>query len=489
MYLLGIDLGTTGCKSLVLSPDGTVLGEHYIEYNLIFTTEGVEQDADEWWRHVQDAVKAAISQASVDGRKIVALAISSQGISFVPLDRQGNTLMNALSWYDSRSRAEADQLRRDPACADLSRRTGRCVVPMVFPQMMWLKKHRPEIYQKTWKFLMGLDYLQYRFCGAAVTDYSMASGTLCYDVATQTWISELFEQYAIDQDKMPEIACFGKVIGTVLPEVARHLGLSEQTKVVLGLQDQKCAALGAGIRNGVITISLGTASAISSLTAERRFDPEERVFCHGFDQSRFILESSVPTAGAALRWVRNTFFPNLSYPQMDELAAAAPPGGNGLFFHPLLTPGARLNQNGQLTGFSLNTSRSDVIRAVLEGVSFEIAERITAHRQINSQVAPAGELHVFGGGAASAIWCQILADVTGLDVRVPSSRETAGMGAALCAGIGSRLYADMEQAQAACAMTWKTYKPQADNQQTYRSIMKTYMAMRHERKKWSDFTC
>ena len=479
MYLLGIDLGTTGCKSMVLAPDGRILGEHTIEYNLIFTADGVEQDAEGWWQHVQDTVRAAIGKAGIDGRQVAALSASSQGIAFVPVDRQGRTLMNALSWYDTRSAAEAGQLRQDPGAELLSRRTGRRIGPLVFPQVMWLRQHRPEIYAQTWKCLMCLDFLQYRLCGEAVTDYSMASGTLCYDVAEKAWIGPLFARYGIDQAKMPEIGCFGDVIGTVLPDVARRLGLSEKTKVVLGLQDQKSAALGAGIQDGIITVSLGTASAISSLTAGQPHDPRALVFCHGFDRTRKILESCVATAGSALRWVRDTFFPDLGYPELNQLAEQSPPGAQGLFFHPLLTPAARPEEMGRLTGIQLGTTRSAIARAVLEGVAFEISERIEAHQAINPLAGTARELHLFGGGAASPVWCRILADITGLDVRVPSNRETAALGAALCAGVGSGIYADAASAQAACNLSWSRYPPQAEQHRIYRLLMDDYMALRH----------
>lgn len=478
MYLMGIDLGTTGCKSMVFSPKQHILSEHYIEYELIFTPEGVEQDANEWWRHVQDAIIAGISKAGIDGRDIRGIAVGSQGISFVPVDKTGKTLMNAISWYDTRAKEEAFLIQSDPDAEDLVRRTGRRISPLVFPQIMWLKKHKADLYDQTWKFLMGLDFIQYRLCGATVTDYSMASGTLCYDTITHTWINALFERYGIDLNKMPQIGCFGDVVGSIDPLVARRLGLSEDVKVILGLQDQKCAALGAGIREGVLTVSLGTAGAVSSLSEVHCFDPLMRVFCHGFDRSRWMLESCVATAGAALRWVKNSFFPSLTYRDLDLLAQKAPPGSNGLFFYPLLSPGSQTEPPGRMVGINLNTSRNDVVRSVLEGVAFEIADQVYAHRQVNRQVLNATELHVFGGGSASPIWCQILADVTGFSVLVPQTREMACLGAVMCAGIGTGIFQNMKDAQDTCGLTWTRYQPDPSQNQLYRPILSDYLAAR-----------
>ncbi|NLC44055.1 MAG: hypothetical protein GX783_07200 [Clostridiales bacterium] len=474
MYLLGIDLGTTGCKSMIFDLEGNILGEHYIEYDLIFTPEGVEQDANLWWAHVKTAIKTALKNADVEGTKVLGLSMSSQGISFVPIDEHGNTLMNAISWYDNRAMEEADEIKSDYDNFSIYSRTGRQISSLVFPEVMWLKKHRSEIYDNTYKFLMGLDFLVYRFTGQCATDYTMASGTLCFDTVKHEWISEFFEKYDIDMDKFPSIHNFGDVIGTVLPEVAEELGLSTETKVVMGLQDQKAAAAGAGIDHGIITVSLGTASAISSIADTHVVDESMGVACHGFSRDNWMLENSIGTAGAALKWVRNTMFSQISYAQMDALAEQTPAGSNGIFFYPKLSKGVSVNNEGFFTGLGLEITQGDIIRSVLEGIGYEIQERITAHQRISQGARSAKEISIFGGGATSSIWCQIIADITNMTVVVPRTHETGSLGAALCAGIGAGIYKDLADAKRMVGGMQTKYVPNPKNHEVYKERIKAY---------------
>jgi len=478
VYLLGIDLGTTGCKSMVFDLGGKILGDHYIEYDLIFTPEGVEQDANLWWENIKTAVRTAINKAGIDGKKVLGLSVSSQGISFVPVDKNGNTLMNAISWYDSRAVDEADLIRKDYDNFQLYCRTGRQISSLVFPEVMWLKKHRPEIYKKTYKFLMGLDFIIYRFCGVCATDYTMASGTLCYDVVNRKWIDELFKVYDIDMDKFPQVCCFGDVVGKVMPDVAVELGLSTETKVVMGAQDQKVAAIGAGIDNGVITLSMGTASAISSITNKHLIDNTMKTACHGFDRQRWIMENAVGTSGSALKWVKNTMFSNMSYKEMDELASQAPPGSKGVFFYPSLYKGNRNKNNGTLYGLGLETTQGDIIRSVLEGIAYKIKECIDSHRQINEDVRNTKEIRIFGGGAVSPVWCQIISDITDMKVVVPRTHETGNLGAAICAGIGAGVYKNLKDAQQIAGGVGSVYIPREENREVYRNGYEAFLALK-----------
>jgi xylulokinase len=478
MYLLGIDLGTTGCKSMVFDVNGNILGEHYIEYDLIFTSEGVEQNANLWWENIKIAIKNALREANIDGKKVLSLSISSQGISFVPVDKNGDTLMNAISWYDSRAIEEAAIIRKDYDNFKLFSRTGRQITSLVFPQVMWIKKHRPEIYEKAFKFLMGLDFLLYRFSGQYATDYSMASGTLCYDVINREWIPEFFEKYNIDINKFPNIYCFGDVVGTVLPEVAQELGLSTDTKVVMGLQDQKTAAVGAGIDDGVITLSMGTASAICSITNKHLVDPTMKTACHGFDRQRWIMENCVGTSGAALKWVRTTMFPYMSYKEMDELAETAPAGSNDVFFNPQLYKQGLGGNKGAFRGIGLEITQGDIIRSVLEGIAYGIKECIDAHKDINESVAATEQVRIFGGGANSPIWCQIIADITGMRILVPRTHETGNLGAAICAGIGAGVFKDLKDAQRIVGEPQKEYIPKKENKEIYKKGFNKYLEIR-----------
>jgi len=260
--------------------------------------------------------------------------------------------------------------------------------------------------------------------------------------------------------------------------VAEELGLSTGTKVVMGAQDQKAAAIGAGIDNGVITLSMGTASAISSITSKHLIDKTMKTACHGFDRQRWIMENAVGTSGSALKWVKNTMFPQMSYKKMDELAAQSFPGSRGVFFYPKLYKGNSSRQNGTLFGLSLDTTKGDIIRSVLEGIAYNIKECIESHKKINEDVRNTEEIRIFGGGAVSPVWCQIISDITGMKVIVPRTHETGNLGAAICAGIGAGVYKDLKDAQQIAGGIGKVYTPMKEKREIYEKGYKEFLALK-----------
>jgi len=310
--LVSVDLGTTGCKAAVCAASGQVLGESYFEYPLItLGPERIEQDARLWWSLTLRAIRDAIGKSGAEGYSVVALSVSSQGISFVPIDESGVVLCNAISWLDTRAAVEAGAIGDAMGEERLFHLTGkRPEAFYVLPKLLWLREHEPGTYSKARKFFMAHDYLLYRFCGATATDFSMAGGTMLLDLHSLAWCDDLLSTFDIDSNLLPEVAWAGSVAGGLDPAVAGTLGLRPGIPVAVGGQDQKCAALGAGIRPGVATVSLGTASAISCLMNEPILDPKRRIPTYPFVVPGYWdFEGVIGTAGGALKWFRNTFFP------------------------------------------------------------------------------------------------------------------------------------------------------------------------------------
>jgi xylulokinase len=435
MYLAGIDLGTTGCKSMVFDHDGGIAGSYYIEYDLIFTPDGVEQDAELWWEHAKTALREAVRNAGIRGEELKAIAVASQGIASVPVDGEGKPLARAISWYDTRAQEEAAEIALQFGASYLFETTGRRASSLFFPQVLRIKRKNPALYEKARFFLMAHDYLVYRLCGAAVTDYTMASGTLCFDTGRHQWLNEMFDHYGIDRAKFPALQCFGTTAGKILPSVAAELGLSKETVIGVGMQDQKAAAMGAGITSepGVMTLSLGTAGAISCLSPEKRIDKTGRLNCHAFDNSRWITENYVGASGSSLKWLRNTLFPNKPYPELDEMAGNSGAGSGGVFFNPSLDANC-----GSFSGLSLTTGAGDMVRAVLEGIAYSVRNCVEIQKEVtNTHVR---ELRVFGGGAGSGLWCQILSDVLNIPAALPRTKECTNLGAAICAGLSMGIF-------------------------------------------------
>ncbi len=476
--LLAIDLGTTGCKAAVYDDRGTLRGASYLEYGLItLSPVMIEQDPAAWWSLTCRAVREALAAAGADPSAVRGLAVSSQGISFVLLDEDGHPLGNAINWLDGRATAESATILQRYTEERLFAITGKRAAPFyVLPKLLWLREHRPDAWRATRKILMGHDYLVYRLCGAQVTDHSLAAGTMLYDLRALDWCSELIEAFEIAPALLPDIRWAGTPAGRLLPAVAAELGLSAETIVVVGGQDQKCAALGAGIADGVATVSLGTASAIEQIMERPLTDAQMRVPTFTFVQpGRWVLEGVVGTSAGSLRWYRDTIARGTPYAALDAEAAGVAPGADGVIFLPHLggagSPHWRADGRGTFHGLSLATRPGHLTRALLEGVAYQIRENLAVTQEL---AGPAGTTIVFGGGAKSGLWRQIIADVTGCRVSWTAMVETAGVGAAMLAGLGCHLFTDAAEARRDLVRTLATQEPDPGRAAFYDEAYRTY---------------
>ena len=439
-YFLAIDLGTTGCRSMVFDETLSLCGSQYEEYGLIAPrADWYEQDANLWWELSCRTMKVAMDKAGIDPKAVRSISISSQGISIVPVDANMNPLRLALSWMDVRAKEEAQAVIDAMGAKEVYTLTGKKPRPSYsLPKFLWIKNHEPDIWAKTVKMLMPLDFLTVKLTGNAYTDPSMASGTLMYDIHHEVWHEPTLKTFDIPLSMLPEIRPCGSSAGTVLPEVADALGLSHDCLVSVGAQDQRCAALGAGLDEGTVTVSLGTAAAICMLWHECDTVGNTAVGWSPYVYPKtWVTEGVVGTAGAALRWLRDTVYPNEAYRVIDDEAQGARSRDTQVVFLPYLNGSPYIRYGGQASGLfhglSLATTRGDFANAVMEGVAFQVAE-------ILSLMKPEGGLEkliLFGGGAKSPLWQQIFADATGLEIAVPEMAEAAGAGAAILAGVGS----------------------------------------------------
>ncbi len=420
MYCIGIDLGTTGCKTVLFDGTGKVLCEYNEEYDLIFSGTFVEQDANKWWDLVQKGLRYVTDSTGVSD--ISGISVSTQSISFVPVDRNGDPLDNAVSWLDLRAGEECGELLARFGEKYINDVTGKpCLADYSLPKLIWYKNNRPEIYNSAWKLLFPLDFLNMKLCGRAVCDYSVAGGSMLYDIHKNRWDPELLRFSGIDEEKLPEVDCLGERVGKLLPDVAGQCGISPECTVYLGGQDQKLAAIGAGITEGACTVSFGTATAVSRFCGAEA--PSDACLFR-FDRNRYIAEIALMTTGAALRWLKRTFFESLSYKELDVLAEQSAPGAGGVTFSTDLSVG------GTISGLTLSTTKADVIYALYEGVCRDIRDAVKS-------LGGADTMLVFGGGSKSDIWCRILARVSGCKVSVLSTAETGSLGAAILASGGT----------------------------------------------------
>jgi xylulokinase len=481
--LIGVDLGTTGCRSVVFDEGLNILGEKYIEYPLIKLSHAeIEQDANLWWELSKQAIKGSIYKAGIPIGGIKSISISSQGIAFVPVDRDCKPLRNAISWLDTRAKEQLNKLLERYNKKDIYRRTGkRADETYVLPKLLWIKEHEPEIYLKTFKFLMAHDFVTSKLCGRYVTDHTMASGTLIYDISEQKWSNDVINNLGLDANKLPEIKWSGTALGFIRGEVAHEIGLKDNVVIAVGGQDQKCAALGAGITDGVAAVSLGTATAITIKWNNPILDLKMRIPCFSdLFKNKWVTEGVVGTSCASLKWLKQTLFPEKSYKELDLMVENVSCKTNELFFYPYLagksSPNWYENSKGVFYGISLATGSDEVVRSVFEGIAYQIRENLCAMDKSYKKIR---ELCLFGGGSNSRVWNQIIADVTGKRVTIPYTPETACVGAAILAGLGADVYLSAEDAIRVLAIK-DMYEPVAEASRLYNEKFNRYI--RIERK-------
>jgi len=256
---LGLDLGTTACKGMLVDRQMRPLAQAEGSCALITrSAEEIEQDAEQWQEVAGEVIRRILAEPAVDRATVRSLSISAQGISFVPVDARDRPLRSALTWLDTRAREQAARAASELGEHALFSRTGKRVSSVyVLPKLLWLRDREPRLFSRTRRVLMAHEFLTTRLCGEAVTDHTMASGTMLYDIHLQEWAAPILEHFALDPALLPSLSWSGASAGTLLPEVARRLGLPADTRVVVGGQDQKVAALGAGLGPGRTTLSLG----------------------------------------------------------------------------------------------------------------------------------------------------------------------------------------------------------------------------------------
>lgn len=440
-HVLSIDLGTTGCRAAIFDHSLTMIGKASATYSLItLSASEIEQDAEDWWKAVVSTVQNVCRKTKIEKNSIRSISISAQTIGFVPIDQDGNTLFNSISWLDTRAKKESALLGERYGNDQLYQITGKRNDPIyTLPKLLWFKSVHPDIYEKAYKLLLPLDYLIYRLCGRFVTDHTCGSSTMYYQLQTQDWSTTLLEDNGLDPNKLPELLWAGDIVGPLTREAAEALGLSSDTIVCMGAQDQKCASLGACLDQEITTVSLGTASLIEQKCTSLSYDPNGQIPVFSYlNPGEYVLEGILSTCGASLEWFRTFLGNTISFAEMDALADKVPAGRDPIYFYPYFTGGTSPHWKGSTASFiglSLSSQSGHVARSIMEGIAFHIRANIDAMSSISSQT---DILHIFGGGSRSAVFCQIIADVTGREVRTFSNSDTALIGAAMLAmkGIG-----------------------------------------------------
>ncbi|MBT7123327.1 MAG: hypothetical protein HN948_10005, partial [Clostridia bacterium] len=409
------------------------------------------------------------------GGRVRGISISSQGISYVPVDNNFNPIRNAFSWLDGRAEEQIAQIQQQYSEQQMYDITGKSTKAFyTLPKIMWLMQNEPDVYDKAYKLLLPHDFVVAKLCGVPVTDHTLAGGTMMYDIVAQTWDNGIIDKFGVDKNKLPNLAYSATAVGTIMKSVATELGLPDNVVVTVGGQDQKCAAFGAGIDEGIATISLGTATAIGKRWSSPHKDSDMRIPSFSFlFENTWFTEGVLGTAAACMRWLKETFFEDYTFEQMSDMVENADDYKTELSFYPHFvgngSPNLHYNSSGMYSGIHLNTTRQDFVRALFEGIAMQIEENLEVMEGTT-------ELRVFGGGASSSAWCEIIADVTNTRVKILRSHEVACSGAAMLAGMGSGVYANEAVASGKVSIA-KIYEPNSAKRDYYANKYEQYKAL------------
>lgn len=459
---LGIDIGTSGTKTLAMREDGEILANATIEYPLYSPKPGwSEQDPVDWWDATVKSVRKVMKSARLKPADVGGLGLSGQMHGSVFLDKKGDVIRKALLWNDQRTAAECEEIER---LAGGRRRLIKMVANPALtgftaPKILWLRNHEKRNFDRTVQVLLPKDYVRFRLTGDFATEVSDASGTLLLDVVKRKWSRSLLGKLDLDPSLFPQMYESEDVTGVLTATAARAMGLKEGTPVVGGGGDQAASAIGNGIvRKGVVSATMGTSGVVFAHSDEVQVDPEGRLhtFCHAV-RGKWHVMGCVLSAGGSLQWFRNQLCQSEvaaakkkkvdPYELITDQAAAAPAGSEGLFFLPYLsgerTPHADPNARGSWVGLSLRHGKGHMARSVMEGATYAMRDSLEIARGMD---IPVKEIRLSGGGARSQFWRQMQADIYGQSVVTINAEEGPAYGVALLAAAGTGAYRDVVEA-------------------------------------------
>jgi len=477
---LGIDLGAGSLKATLVDQSGKTLGEAAAPIATLNPKPGwSEQDPAGWWQALCQAVPQALAKAEVAPGDIAAIGLSAGAHIAVLEDADGQVIRPAIMWNDQRSSAEAAELHERAGERIIAAGLNRANPTWTLCQLAWLQKHEPEAVARTKRLYIAKDWLRSRLTGDWTTDYSDALGALMSDVETRGWSPELCGLIGWDMGSLPPVAEPEAIAGRVTAAAAKATGLAEGTPVVVGSNDTTVELYGAGaVAAGQGAIKLATAGVVFLACDRPEVHPPVSCYPHILP-GLWYMASGINACATAHRWVRDTFFadltPETAFAEMDRLAAGVAPGSDGLIFHPYLlgerAPHWDPKLRGDFIGLRLGHTRAHFARACYEGIAFALNDVLLAAKELSG--ATFGDMRLLGGGARSATWRQIIADVTGLTMKVPANGD-ASYGAALVAAAGAGLFADTGEAVRRCAAVVAENAPDPARHEAYARLFALY---------------
>nr|WP_314767046.1 xylulokinase [uncultured Lachnoanaerobaculum sp.] len=486
MYYIGVDLGTSALKLVMMKGNGELVKTVSKEYPLYFPRSGwSEQNPTDWFLAVKEGLKELAACAD---EKIAGISFGGQMHGLVILDKDDNVLRPAILWNDGRSTEETDYLNNVIGKEKLSKLTANIAFAgFTAPKILWVKNNEPEIFEKISKIMLPKDYISYMLSGNFSTDYSDASGMLLLDVKNKKWSKEMIDICSISEDMLPKLYESYEAVGTIKPELAKELGLNEGIKIVAGAGDNAAAAIGtATVGEGACNISLGTSGTV--FISSKNFGVDSFNALHSFAHAdgNYHLMGCMLSAASCNKWWMEEILKTKDFAKEQENIENL--GENNVFFLPYLM-GERSPHNdpdaaGTFIGMRMDTKREDMTLAVFEGVTFALRDSLEVARSLGIKIE---RTMICGGGAKSPLWKRLVANILNVEVEVPVSEEGPGFGAAILAAVGCGEYESVEKAAKSIIKIKEKIKPEADlvvkYEEKYQKFKKIYPALKDVFKK------
>lgn len=482
MYYIGVDLGTSAVKLLLMEESGKIEKIVSREYPLYFPHPGwSEQNPEDWMKEAMEGIKELTSE--IDRSQVAGIGCGGQMHGLVTLDDEDHVIRPAILWNDGRTGAETEYLNTVIGKDKLSQYTANIAFAgFTAPKILWMKKNEPENFAKVKKIMLPKDYLAYCMTGSFCTDLSDASGMLLLDVKNRCWSKEMLEICGITEEQLPKLYESWQVVGTLKPEIASELGLSADVKFVAGAGDNAAAAVGTGtVGDGQCNISLGTSGTV--FISSKDFGVDENNALHSFDHAdgRYHLMGCMLSAASCNKWWSEEILHTKDFAKEQEGIVKL--GENQVFFLPYLmgerSPHNNPDARAVFFGMSMDTTREEMTQAVLEGVAFGLRDSLEVARSLGIKIE---RTKICGGGAKSPLWKKIIANVMNLKVDVPAVEEGPSMGGAMLAAVGCGAYPDVETIAEKFVHVVETVEPDpelvAKYEERYQKFKKLYPTMK-----------
>ncbi|MBR4412454.1 MAG: xylulokinase [Lachnospiraceae bacterium] len=467
MYYIGVDLGTSAVKLIMMEKDGTIVSSVSKEYPLYFPNPGwSEQKPEDWKAAVLEGLKELVKD--FDATQVAGISFGGQMHGLVVLDENDNVIRPAILWNDGRTQKETDYLNNVIGKDVLSAETANIAFAgFTAPKILWMKANEPENFAKIKKIMLPKDYIAYILSGVFSTDYSDASGMLLLDVKNKKWSKKMCDICGVDESMLPKLYESYEVTGTVKPEIAKEIGFTDNVKVCAGAGDNAAAAVGTGVvGDGGCNISLGTSGTVFISSA--KFGVDENNALHSFDHAdgNFHLMGCMLSAASCNKWWMDEIIKTKDY--AAEQANISKLGENHVFFLPYLmgerSPHNNPDARGTFIGLTMDSTREDMTQAVLEGVAFGLRDSIEVARSLG---IPLTKTRICGGGAKSPLWRKMITNIMNMEVERITSEEGPGLGGAMLAAVGCGEYASVEEAAKAIVKVLDVEKPDPELVEKY----------------------